>query len=77
MAHENEYRAAVAGMQDTYGTGWRDTENTPLAVGDFVSGITKGKHWSGHIEWFSEDDGMVCVNVDHSWVRVPVTDITH
>jgi hypothetical protein len=77
MAHENEYRGAVAGMQETYGTGWSDTDNTPLAVGDFVSGITKGKHWSGHIEWFSEDDGTVVVNVDHSWVRVPVTDITH
>ena len=77
MAHENEYRGAVEGMQETYGTGWSDTGNTLPAVGDVVSGITKGKHWSGHIEWFSEDDGMVCVNVDHSWVRVPVSDITH
>jgi hypothetical protein len=71
MAHENEYLGAVAGMQDTYGTG------TPpnLAVGDFVSGVTAGKQWSGHIEWFSEDDGTVVVNVDHAWVRVPVADI--
>lgn len=75
-AHANEYAAAVAGMQDTYGTGWRDTTNTPPAVGDFVSGITAGKRWSGHVEWYS-DNGMVVVNVDHSWVRVPVTDITH
>jgi hypothetical protein len=76
-AHSNEYAAAVAGMAETYGPGWRDTGNTPpnLAVGDFVSGVTAGKQWSGHIEWFSEDDGTVVVNVDHAWVRVPVTDI--
>jgi hypothetical protein len=80
MAHENEYLGAVAGMQDTYGTGWHDTSNTPHAshaVGDFVSGITKGKHWSGHVEWYSDDDATVVVNVDHAWVRVPVSDITH
>lgn len=75
MAHENEYLGAVAGMQDTYG--WRDTGNTQPAVGDFVSGITKGKRWSGHVEWYSDDDATVVVNVDHAWVRVPVTDITH
>jgi hypothetical protein len=74
-AHSNEYAAAVAGMQDTYGTGWTDTTNTTPAVGDFVSGLTAGKQWSGHIEWFSEDDGTVVVNVDHAWVRVPVADI--
>jgi hypothetical protein len=74
-AHHAEYAAAVAGMQDTYG--WRDTGNTQPAVGDFVSGITKGKRWSGHIEWYSDDDATVVVNVDHAWVRVPVADITH
>jgi hypothetical protein len=77
MAHENEYLGAVAGMQDTYGTGWSDTGNTLPAVGDPVSGITKGKQWSGHVEWYSDDDATVVVNVDHAWVRVPVTDITH
>jgi hypothetical protein len=77
MAHENEYLGAVAGMQETYGPGWRDTGNTLPAVGDPVSGITKGKQWSGHVEWYSDDDATVVVNVDHAWVRVPVTDITH
>jgi hypothetical protein len=76
-AHNSEYAAAVAGMQETYGTGWRDTSNTPLAVGDIVSGVTAGKEWSGEIEWFSDDDGMVVVNVDHAWVRVPLADINH
>jgi hypothetical protein len=70
-AHSREYAAAIAGMQDTYGT------PKPPAVGDFVSGVTAGKHWSGHIEWFSDDDATVVVNVDHAWVRVPVADITH
>jgi hypothetical protein len=72
MAHENEYLGAVAGMAETYGTA---TTTPTLAVGDFVSGVTAGKQWSGHIEWFSDDDASVVVNVDHAWVRVPVADI--
>jgi hypothetical protein len=76
-AHDREYAAAAAGMQDTYGTGWRDTTNTPHAVGDFVSGLTAGRRWSGHIEWFSDDDATVVVNVNHAWERFPVADITH
>ena len=75
--HANEYLGAVAGMAEAYGPGCRDTGNTSPAVGDFVSGLTAGRRWSGHIEWFSDDDGMVVVNIDHSWVRVPVADITH
>jgi len=42
-----------------------------------VSGLTAGRRWSGHIEWFSDDDATVVVNVDHSWERFPVADITH
>jgi hypothetical protein len=72
-AHDREYAAAVAGMQDTYGTA--ATTPPSLAVGDFISGVTAGKQWSGHIEWFSDDDASVVVNVDHAWVRVPVRDI--
>ena len=74
-AHESEYAAAVAGMQDAYGKSSQETTPPSLAVGDFVSGVTAGKQWSGHIEWFSEDDNCVVVNVDHAWVRVPVKDI--
>jgi hypothetical protein len=76
-AHTNEYAGAVSGMQDTYGKNWSDTSNTPLAVGDFVSGLTAGRRWGGHIEWFSDDGETMVVNVDHSWVTVPVADITH
>jgi hypothetical protein len=72
-AHNSEYLGAVAGMQDTYGTA--ATTPPSLAVGDFISGVTAGKQWSGHIEWFSDDDACVVVNVDHAWVRVPVKDI--
>ena len=49
-AHSSEYLAAVAGMQDTYGT---DTQND-FAVGDHVSFRLKG--WSDS----SYDDGRVC-----------------
>ena len=70
-AHHAEYAGAIAGMAETYGT------NTTPAVGDFVSGVTAGKHWSGHIEWFSDDDASVVVNVAGSWERFPVADITH
>jgi len=72
MAHENEYLGAVAGMQDTYGTPKHEH-----AVGDVVSGLTAGRRWSGDIEWFSDDGKSMVVNVDHSWVTVPVADITH
>lgn len=70
-AHAREYAGAIAGMAETYG------RKHDVAVGDFVSGLTAGRRWSGHIEWFSEDDACVVVNVDHAWVRVPVKDITH
>lgn len=71
-AHSNEYLAAITGMQDTYGK-----PRTLPAVGDFISGVSAGKRWSGHVEWYSDDGKTVTVNVDHSWVSVPVSDITH
>jgi ribosome maturation factor RimP len=70
MAHENEYAGAIAGMAETYGT----ATNTP-AVGDFVSGLTKGKRWSGHVQAI-EANRMV-VEVDGAWLVVSVEDITH
>jgi hypothetical protein len=73
-AHNSEYLGAVAGFRES--AGWHDTTNTP-AVGDFVSGLTRGRRWSGNIEWFSDDGKTMVVNVDHSWVTVPVADITH
>jgi hypothetical protein len=67
--HKNEYAGAVAGMNETYGT-------AAPAVGDFVSGMTGGRRWSGHVEWFENDRRMV-VNVGGAWVTVSPQDITH
>ena len=72
-AHENEYLAAVAGLHEqTLSPARRVT----YAVGDFVSGKTAGRYWSGRVEWVN-DSGEACVNTDGSWVYVPVADITH
>lgn len=67
-AHEREYAGAVAGMQEAAGL------EVP-AVGDFISGRTGGKAWSGHVEWV--DGTRVCINVGGAWVYVPLADITH
>lgn len=73
MAHENEYAGAIAGMQETYG--WNDTGNTVPADGDFVSGLTAGRRWSGHVQAI-EGNRMV-VEVSGAWLIVSVEDITH
>jgi hypothetical protein len=70
-AHHAEYAAAVAGMQDTYGT---PTITLP-AVGDFVSGLTAGRRWSGHVEWIEGD--RLTIDVGGAWLAVPAKDITH
>lgn len=68
--HENEYLAAVAGMPEhTIGP-----KHEP-AVGDFVSGCTAGKRWSGRVEWIK--DGELCINPGGAWLYVPLSDITH
>ena len=74
-AHTNEYAAAVAGMQETYGKSWSDTSNTTPAVGDFVSGLTAGRRWSGRVQAV-EADRMV-VDVDGAVLSVSTNDITH
>jgi hypothetical protein len=69
-AHDREYAAAVAGMQDTYGT-----VSTPtLAVGDFISGMSAGKRWSGRIEWIDGD--RITIDVGGGWVAVSASDVT-
>lgn len=76
-AHHNEYLGAVEAFRE--GAGWHDTTNTQptLAEGDFVSGLTKGRRWSGRVEWFSDDGVTLVVNIDGAWIRCPVADITH
>jgi hypothetical protein len=70
-AHANEYHAAVAGLHEQ-----TVSKQHEPAVGDFVSGCTAGRRWSGRVEWVNAN-GEICVNTDGSWVYFPVADITH
>jgi len=72
--HANEYLAAIAGLGEQ--TPSPVQKRPEPAVGDFISGCTAGRRWSGRVEWVN-DSGEVCVDTDGSWVYVPVADITH
>ena len=71
-AHHAEYAAAAAALH----------EQTPSpishepAVGDFVSGITAGKRWTGRVQWIA-DDGRISIELDGGWLYVSSGDITH
>lgn len=67
----NEYAAAVSYMPEHTVSPSR----TEPAVGDFVSGTTAGKRWSGRVEWVEYP--LMCVNPGGAWLYVPVADITH
>lgn len=71
-AHAREYAGAVAGFRES--AGCHDTTNTP-AVGDFVSGLTAGRRWSGHVQTI--DGNRMVVEVSGAWLIVSVEDITH
>ena len=68
--HESEYLAAVRGLHEQ-----TITPSDEPAVGDFVSGMTAGRRWSGHVEWVI--DGRLTINIGGAWISVPVGDITH
>ena len=68
--HEPEYLAAVAGMADHT----MPPAQLP-AEGDFVSGITAGRRWSGRVEWI--EGNLPSIDVGGGWVAVPASDITH
>jgi len=68
--HENEYLAAARGLHEQTLSGKAEP-----AVGDFVSGITAGKRWSGRVEWV--EGGRMTLDVGGGWVAVPVADIAH
>jgi hypothetical protein len=99
-AHQNEYLAAIAGMQETYGTPAAASPGTPdpfeniapddgsameafcsparartYAIGDFVSGCSGGKRWSGRI-WNVEGDRL-SIEFDGGWLAVSAKDVTH
>lgn len=66
-AHHAEYLAAAAAIHD-------QTPRRPtLAEGDFVSGITAGRRWSGRIEWIDGD--RVTIDVGGGWLAVNANDI--
>lgn len=70
-AHAPEHAAAAAALH----------EQTPApihepAVGDFVSGISGGKPWSGRVQWIA-DDGRISIELDGGWLYVSSGDITH
>jgi hypothetical protein len=67
-AHNREYAGAVAGMQETYG-------RKEVAVGDFLSGLTAERRWSGHVQ--AVDGDRMVVDVDGAWLSVSTQDITH
>jgi aspartate 1-decarboxylase len=69
-AHENEYAGAVAGMNEIYGT----AKSLP-AVGDFISGCTCGKRWSGYV--LTAEPGRLAIEVSGAWIVVDPADITH
>jgi hypothetical protein len=69
--HHNEYLAAIAGMADHT----MPPVSQQPAPGDFVSGMTAGKRWSGRVEWI--EGNRMTLDVGGGWVAVPVSDITH
>lgn len=76
-AHENEYRAAVYGLADQTPSPAAEPAAAPdePAVGDFISGTTHAKTWSGRVEWVKEE--WACISVDGGWVYVRLADRTH
>ena len=70
--HHAEYLAAAAALHEQ--TPVPEARHEP-ALGDFISGVTAGRYWSGKVEWVNE--GQACINVGGGWVYVPLADITH
>jgi hypothetical protein len=66
---ESEYLAAVAGLH----------EQTPsrrvYAIGDFVSGVSAGKRWSGRI--WNVEGSRLSIEIDGGWLAVSANDVTH
>jgi hypothetical protein len=69
---ENEYLAAVDGLGEQTPS---PANRVTYAVGDFVSGCTAGKRWSGYIEW--TDGDRLTLDVGGGWLAVSARDVTH
>lgn len=46
--HHAEYLAAASAIHEQTPP---PPQRTEPAVGDFISGVTDGRRWSGHVEW--------------------------
>lgn len=66
---DNEYLAAIAGMHE------HTISPRTYAEGDFVSGRSAGRHWSGRIQ--QVDGDRIVVEVPGAWLAVSTHDITH
>jgi hypothetical protein len=71
-AHENEYLAAVSGLHEQTVS---PAPATTFAIGDFVSGVSGGKHWRGRI-WEIDGDRL-SIEIDGGWLAVSARDVTH
>jgi len=71
-AHENEYMAAIAGLHEQTVS---PAPKRTFAIGDFVSGVSAGKRWSGRI-WNVEGDRL-SIEIDGGWLAVSSQDVTH
>jgi hypothetical protein len=70
--HENEYLAAVSGLHEQTIS---PVPKTTYAIGDFVSGVSAGKRWSGRI-WEIDGDRL-SIEIDGGWLAVSAKDVTH
>ena len=62
-AHENEYAAAVDGMNEVYG----NRDSLP-SVGDWVNGEYAGKRFAGYV--MSAAPGRIAIEIDGAWIVV-------
>lgn len=65
----NEYLAAIAGLHE------QTISPRTFAVGDFVSGTSAGKKWSGRI--VAVNGTRLDVEAAGAWLAVDASDVTH
>lgn len=70
--HENEYIAAASSLHEQ--TISPRPQSLP-AVGDFVSGCSAGRNWSGYVQRI--ESGHMVVEAGGCWLSVDPQDITH
>ena len=69
-AHAREYRAAAEAVADQ-----TPSPRPVYAEGDFVSGRTAGKSWSGRI--LCIEGHRLTIEGDGFWIAVDARDVTH